>query len=145
MPNIVECNTPQNCPMETKEFIKKLSELENEMKQSREFRRDLNFTTNNTLNEIKVTVLEQGEEIDMLQTDTEELKVMIKELIGVMKGVMGRDGIIQEIDKLKTQTKELQDWKRDIKGFIAGVVAAASIISAMISGVITTIINTMKG
>jgi hypothetical protein len=108
------------------EFLNRLSQIEEELKEIRKYRHERNESYAKVLDEIRVSICQHEEEI-------RELRIMHKEVIGALKGVMGRTGLIAENVAQETRIKALEDWRREIKAFIAGAIAICSLVSASLT------------
>lgn len=123
--NTSDQHNSQNCPLNDKSFIERMARVENELKDIRENRVKKDDSIYKVITEIKANLLNKEEQIN-------ELRVMHKEFMDLMVGIMGRPGLVAESLNLQSRVKDLEDWKRDSRSFIAGVVFISSILSGIL-------------
>lgn len=135
--------TPNNCPnngsypLNVAEIVTRLEKIEDEMRESRKYRYEINEAYSKVLDEVRVNISHHDCEID-------ELRTMHKEVIDALKGVMGRSGLIKEAALLETRVQALEVWKRDIKAFMAGALAICSIVSAALTTLLGYLVHFIK-
>lgn len=106
-----------------REFIEDILKMKRDIEEIRSYRQERNAAYAEVLDEVRNNLFDQ-------QDDIHELKKMHREILDVLKGIMGRPGLIKESFDLQVRVKALEDWKRDTKSFIAGVIFVTSLLSA---------------
>lgn len=116
----------EKCSTCSPDFIARLVKIEEELRESRQYRHERNSSYTKVVDEIRLSIFEHDEEL-------RELRSMHKELIDALMGVMGRTGLIAEHNIQEKRIEALENWRREIKAFIAGAIAICSVVSASLT------------
>jgi uncharacterized coiled-coil DUF342 family protein len=125
-----ECPNPSRpCPVDTKDLVHRLESIERHLSEAREKRQDSNAQIKRVIDEGRVERME-------MQTEISELKEMHKDVLELLKGSWGREGMVGEHENLLKEVKDIQGRLSSQKAFIAGMGAAFGVLGGLISALV---------
>lgn len=120
-----DCPTPRQCPVESREFIERLKQIEDEQRASKEARHELNASICRIMDEERIARLE-------IERSVQTIADRVDRLLTLMEGSFGRKGMVAQQDNIDSRVHALEEWKSQQKAFIAGVAAVGSLIGGTI-------------
>lgn len=135
----------KDCPITTPEFCRRLLKLEKAIEQSRLYRHERNEHIASVIDEERKNRMLLENKVDGMDEGLNRLTALHREVLDLLKGTWGRDGMAAEHELNKRRLEDLEDWqktwKRDSRLFLSGVIAVGSGIGAVAYYVIQTFIQ----
>lgn len=125
------CPDPKRtCPVSSKDMLHRLEAIERKMDDEREMRHDRNQKILEVIDEERVARMDLEQLVRDMRSSINDLADMHKQVLELLQGSWGREGMVKEHAELKEDMSKFKLWRSNQKAFFAGMAAICGIVGS---------------